>query len=99
MITVSGCSAQSYDPFVIHFTEKQMDNKEVNDPLTSVTLIKGKSTLTVFYFIYMECWYASERQVALFFRDAPDPAYLSVCLTKKGREKKKKIMSHTWERL
>lgn len=65
-----------------------MDNKEVNDPLTSVTLIKGKSTLTDFYFITMECRYTSERQVALFFCDAPDR--ISVCLTKKRRERKEK---------
>lgn len=70
MITVSGCSAPSFDPFlicVIHFTEKQMDNKEVNDPLTSVTLIKGKSPLTMFYSVQMECWHVSVCRVALFF--------------------------------
>lgn len=69
-----------------------MDNKEVNDPLTSVTLIKGKSTLTIFNFIHMECRYTSELQVALFFHDAPDPAYLSAWQEKEreeeGEEKK-----------
>lgn len=97
LIIISGCCASSFDPFFIHFTDKQMDNKEVNDPLTSVTLIRGKSTLTVFYCIHMECWYTSERQVALFFHDAPDPAYLSAWQEKEREEKK--IMSHTWERL
>lgn len=89
-ITVSGCRAPSFDPFlicVIPFTDKQMDNKEVNDPLTSVTLIKGKSPLTVFCSVQKDCWYVSA------FHDAPDTAYLS------DKRRKKKIMSHTWERL
>lgn len=38
----------SFSNMRLHFTEKPMDNKEVNDPLTSVTLIKGKSHLTIF---------------------------------------------------
>lgn len=73
MITVSGCCAPSFDPFlicVIHFTDKQMDNKEVNDPLTSVTLIKGKSPLT--RVLACKCM-----QCGIVFRDAPDTAYLS----------------------
>lgn len=91
MIIVSGCRALSFDLFVIHFTEKQMDNKEVSDPLTSVTLIKGNSTLTInflFFFFLTECLYTNEHQVALFLHDAPD---------KKRREKKgkkKKIKPH-----
>lgn len=80
-----------------YFTDKQMDNKEVNDPLMNVTLIKGKHLFYLFFYsVNMDRWDLSESLGIVFLFMARTWHSISFCLTTRREEK---IMSHTWKRL
>lgn len=75
-----------------------MDQKELNDPLNDLSLIKGNPTLLYIFFFYSDKKGRIELQsVTLHFFISVPASYLAQhILTMSGE---KKIMSHTSEHL